>query len=115
MQSRTGGLPRWSMGRDSGQRARRGGGPERESDDESKSDDELKRETLVLTQNTAMRHRRGVFNRRLGRLELIRLHYFYSESTIVPEPGGSTRAVTVPFWIGIATGGSLPVQHVTAD
>ena len=63
MQSRTGGLPRWSMGRDSGQRARRGGGPERESDDESKSDDELKRETLVLTQNTAMRHRRGVFNR----------------------------------------------------
>ena len=48
-------------------------------------------------------------------LELIRLHYFYSESTIVPEPGGSTRAVTVPFWIGIATGGSLPVQHVTAD
>ena len=48
-------------------------------------------------------------------LELIRLHYFYSESTIVPEPGGSTHAVSVPFWIGIATGGSLPVQHVTAD
>ena len=48
-------------------------------------------------------------------LELIRLHYFYLESTIVPEPGGSTHAALVPFWTGIATGGSLPVQHVTAE
>ena len=39
--------------------------------------------------------------------------YLYSESTMVPELGGST--LTVPFWTGIATGGSLPVQHVTTE